>query len=387
MLLLTARDPATAYSYLNLLPAARLENRFSLKIVAQSPALEILQNSDEKIDSDLHGFPGIPSQDSALDMAREIVDEFSPDLVLTGISGPDYGIDEAVLSIAQERGLPRYALQSYWGDLNASLPGRPDTIFVIDEEAANLTIDRIECRTAVVGSLKHEGYGQLDVSKLRRDFRLHAGLLCDEALVGFYGQPLEHIDGYFETIIRTAEELAEFDVKFKLLYRPHPKESIGLRKRTIEAFKRAGLDVILDSEATVEPGLSGCDLVLSAFSTCGFDAQQLNRVSPVPLNITVYLLFSPQLASWFHEYTKLQSVPMVDKDMAYQVGIVEEINNVLRQALNQDAKYAVWQGIQETLPDPRYVSRRVLNTMYDDWTFRGSSRVHESINDKDLAKR
>jgi hypothetical protein len=387
VLLLTARDPATAYAYLNLLPAARLENRFSLKIVAQSPALEILQNSGEKVESELHVYPEILGRDSALSGAREIIDKFSPDLILTGISGPGYGIDEAVLSIAQERGLPRYALQSYWGDLNESLPGRPDTIFVIDDEAASLTVDRIECRTAVVGSLKHEGYGQLDVSKLRGDFRLNVELEPDEALIGFYGQPLEHLEGYFETITRTAEELAEFDQKFKLLYRPHPKESVSLRERTIKVFQRTGLDLILDSEVTVEPGLSGCDLVLSAFSTCGFDAQQLNRVSPVPLNITVYLLFNRQLASWFEEYTKLQRVPTVDQGIAYQVGVVGEINSVLSQLLNLKVKSAVWQGIQETLLEPRRVSRRVLDTMFDDWMFRGSSRVHGSMNDKDLAKR
>jgi hypothetical protein len=160
-----------------------------------------------------------------------------------------------------------------------------------------------------------------------------------------------------------------------------------LRERTIKVFQRTGLDLILDSEVTVEPGLSGCDLVLSAFSTCGFDAQQLNRVSPVPLNITVYLLFNRQLASWFEEYTKLQRVPTVDQGIAYQVGVVGEINSVLSQLLNLKVKSAVWQGIQETLLEPRRVSRRVLDTMFDDWMFRGSSRVHGSMNDKDLAKR
>jgi len=367
VLLMTARDPATAYAFLNLLQKKTLKSKFRVIVVAQSPAFEILHKSNEVMVSDLKKFPAFAEPEIALTQCRELFDKYSVELILTGISGPDYGIDEAVLSIAQERNITRYALQSFWGDLNESLPGRPETIFVIDKEAAELTLKRSRCRTVIAGSLKHQEYCQLDILKLRRDYRLNIGLDKYEVLIGFYGQPLDDLPGYCETVTGVANELSELNEEFRLLYRPHPKETTQLRDWTIRIFEKSGVKIILDENEEVEAGLCACDVVLSAFSTCGYDAQQLNRVSACPLNVTVYLLFNRELKNWFRKYTKLENIPLVNKDLALQVISADEINDVIYQALKPEIKYAIWRNIRITLPDPEYASEHIINAIYNDW--------------------
>jgi hypothetical protein len=371
---MTARDPASAYALLNLLQKEKLKNKFSLIVVAQSPAHEILKNFKDKMEREQHKFLVFEEPEMALDQCREILDKYPVDLVLTGISGPDFGVDEAVLSIAQERNIPRYALQSYWGDLNESLQGRPGTIFVIDEEAADQTNKRCQCRTVITGSLKHQEYCQLDILKLRRNYRLNVGLDKNELLIGFYGQPLDFMHGYCETITDAAKELSEFNEKYKLLYRPHPKETAQLREWTIKVFEKSGVEIILDTNEEVEIGLCACDVVLSAFSTCGYDAQQLNRVSTIPLNVTVYLFFNRELKNWFREYTKFENIPLVNSGLAFQVNSVDGINNVINKALRSEIKHEIWENIHNTLPNPKYASEKIINTIYEDWLILGSKK-------------
>ena len=378
VLLMTARDPATAYAFLNLFKRQTLYSKFRVIVVAQSPAYEILYNSNELIDRKLQKFPVYSRLEIALMECRELIDKYSVELILTGISGPDCGIDEAVLSIAQDRNIPRYALQSYWGDLNLRLSGRPETIFVIDEEAAELTINRSSCKTVIVGSLKHQKYSQTDISKLRKEFRSYAGLDKNEVLIGFFGQPLDFITGYCETVTGLANELSELNEEFKLLYRPHPKETAQLREWTLRIFEKSGLEVILDKNEEVEAALCACDVVLSAFSTCGYDAQQLNRVSEIPLNVTVYLFFNGELKNWFREYTKLKDIPLVNSGLAFQVNSVDEINNVINKALKSEIKHEIWKNIHNTILDSKYATEKIINTIYDDWLIMENKKFYKN---------
>ena len=65
VLLMTARDPATAYAFLNLLQKKTLKSKFRVIVVAQSPAFEILHKSNEVMVSDLKKFPAFAEPEIA----------------------------------------------------------------------------------------------------------------------------------------------------------------------------------------------------------------------------------------------------------------------------------------------------------------------------------
>lgn len=85
------------------------------------------------------------------------------------------------------------------------------------------------------------------------------------------------------------------EIKSRIVYRPHPKETEKNRYEILDLFQSRGLDVVVDENEDVFPSLCGVDIVMSAFSTCGYDAIYLNRWTPMPLNKTLFLTFDQHL--------------------------------------------------------------------------------------------
>ena len=152
-LLLSARDPAAAHGIAALHRMWSADTRFELQVVAQSPAWELLAG---------HGVaaihvPGLRVTSPAssdvralLSLADEVLRDFRPDALLTGLSGPhDCGIDEAL----QERcDSPRIVLQDFWGEQNRILGGHVELALVLDDLAAELTRAKHGTHSLVVGS-------------------------------------------------------------------------------------------------------------------------------------------------------------------------------------------------------------------------------------------
>ena len=90
-LLISARDPGAAHSLLPVIRKALADERFDVSIAASGAAAEIFSRA------------GIPfhrcgaAAEALLAEADEALRRCSPDAVLVGLSGPDVGIDEALL--------------------------------------------------------------------------------------------------------------------------------------------------------------------------------------------------------------------------------------------------------------------------------------------------
>ncbi|QCU90470.1 hypothetical protein [Thiomicrorhabdus sediminis] len=373
-LLISARDPATALSFQLLIPSLLQNPAFSVKLLMQEPAYSIIHEALAQSGAShvsLESFTPRNNLQEKIKAVSTVVADFSPDAVLTGISGPDIGVDEALLKVAEQLNIPSYALQNFWGDINQATGALPHTAFVLDDEAAHLTAKRYpSIRSIPIGSIKHQNFKEFDSLALRAEQR-KAWLNSSEdgaVLVGFYGQPILEVKGYFATIESMVEQLKAWQKPFKLIYRPHPKESDELQSKTWQLFSAAFADRVQrdDSDHLVK-SLAACDLVVSAFSTCGFDNLYLNEMAPHGFNSSIYLWFNADLIKWWQDYSGLTEMPLKTEDLLLMVDKEEKLLEVFEQGLDQDIQQRLRQNAKLHLPDPSVSVHKVIQTIIEDW--------------------
>jgi hypothetical protein len=368
-LLITARDPATAVSFERLIPELFRSNRFQLKVLCQEPAYGLLKAliPREQLERVAEKDCKALLQEGSL---QTIFKRFQPDAVLTGISGPDTGLDEAVLHYAEQCQIHSYALQNSWGGMNRLSGALPKTAFVIDQEAARLTHQRYpQIESVPIGSLKHAGYRYYDpVSSRQKNRPGLVGLDSDTILVGFFGQPIPGVLGYFETVEGLIRQLSKWQRPFKLLYRPHPKESRQQRDRTLDLFRKAfGNQVEMNPCQDIKDSLVVCDLVLSAFSSSCFDNLYLNEVAAEPFNVSVYLWFEPALIQWWQSYSQLEQLPLVTEELLLSVDTEDELLFVLEKGLRGDTRHYLWNRAKRSLPCPQASADLLIHKLLSDF--------------------
>lgn len=381
-LLITARDPATAVSFERLIPTLMSDDRFTIRVLCQPPACQIFAPLVEAYASAAKPLTLVemPADEFTQviedDFLRNQFTGFAPDAVLTGISGPDTGVDEAVLHYAREHGIDSYALQSFWGDMNQASGAIPDTAFVLDDEAMRITQRRYpQVESIAIGSIKHIDYQYYDPISARAshrpnlvDFSNEKNTGNEPVVLGFYGQPILEIPGYFATIEALTRQLSKWQRPFKLMYRPHPKESDELRHKTLSLFQEAfGEDVFLDNFNDIKDSLVVCDLVLSAFSTCGFDNLYLNEMAPEAFNSSVYLWFEPELIAWWQEYSHLQEMPLISEDLLLSVDKEEQMLEVFEQGLTQPVQQRLWRQAKAHLPSASESINILVSKIWSDF--------------------
>ena len=345
-LLITARDPATAISFDKLLPELLQQTQFTCRLLCQQPAFGILSHFQSELEMLL-----VTEFDDKF--VTQQFASFKPDSVLTGISGPDVGIDEVILQRAKTNRIQSFALQNFWGDINQASQAIPDVAFVLDAEAKKITEQRYpSIRCIPIGSIKHIDYHQYNSLEKKLHIREQLNL-ADKIVIGFYGQPILNVPGYFKTLEAMVRQLKTWDKDFKLIYRPHPKESVELQQKTMQLFQQSFADKIrLDSAHSIQDSLVTCDLVVSAFSTCGFDNLYLNEMAEQAFNTSVYLWFEPELIKWWQDYSHLQKMPLISEDLLLAVDKEERLIAVLEQGLLKEVQQRLRQNAKRHLPDP-----------------------------------
>jgi hypothetical protein len=365
-LLITARDPATADAIRPLLVGLQNKIRFQVEIVAENPAFKLLRLDAEQENIPISLFSQCLSKQELVARCRELVLAKKPDAVLTGISGPDIGVDEGILSALEECSIPSYSIQSYWGDINETLTGRPQTVFVIDEYAASITRQRCLAEIVITGALKYANFEKIDPLILRKQFTDTVIRRPDEKLLGFFGQPLSEIQGYSDTIDMLARVTKELAIKCRIVYRPHPKETQKSRRETLSLFQARGMEVIVDENEDGFPALCGVDIVISAFSTCGYDAIYLNKWSRLPLNTTLFLSFDQQLLHWYEDYSKLLRVPMANEGIVAEVFRAVDLGNAIHRGLDSQYQKKVWRKIKKGLSHSKQSVKIIYDKIYHD---------------------
>ena len=366
-LLVSARDPGAALSAREIVRLAMGHPRFDVRLVASEPAYSILkderlcvQRADAVTVASLH-----EAHSSRLfEKMRALVRDFDPHAVLVGLSSPGAGLDEMLLALADGR--LTYAVQDFWGDINFTLGVLALTYFVIDAEAARLTRLRADVRTVRSGFVKYASYAELDALRLREESRAALGLNGDTQLIGFFGQPLWRIPGYAETLSAFGESKRQINDRSVLIYRPHPKESYTDHTEAARVLRRAAGDAFVETALPTRSLLAACDIVVSCFSSCGYDGLMLNRFSPVPLASVVYLMFEPGLRDWFQTHTGLSEMPPARDGLALSVTSIASLDETLLSAGCAVMREKLWSRVKERITDPRSSSGKILETIATD---------------------
>lgn len=360
-LLITARDVAAALHLVQVARAARADSRFALSIAAQEPAAGHFAAADLPFDS-VRALSARHADDpSAAELravARELLERCQPDVVLAGLSTPfDAGLDEAVLA---ESTVPSLLFQDFWGEQNLLFGRGADVILAIDEQAAQRNRQRYGRPSTIVGSARHAAYAHLDIAGTRRRVRADLGAGDTDRVIGFFGQALHHLPGYRRTVRRFIDATASLDRSTRILVRPHPRESAEQRQQTIDLFTQAPLAVAHMPSGSVEDALAACDVVVSLFSICTFDAAYLNRHSKMPIAVPMSLLFDEEIAAYCRQHGNYVNFSHHTLGVVKAVYDGAQLPAALHEAMQPDACREAWQQAQAHLPDPSAAPHRVL---------------------------
>ena len=170
-LLMSARDVGAAAGMGEVFSAAQADPRFTPHLIAMEPALGFLRCAGYSPDA-IETLVVASANDRDIPQLRHVAQRaiatYCPDAILAGLSGDGAGIDEALIAEADHA--YNYVLQDFWGDVNLTLGCPASTYFVIDKEAARLTLRRTRAQVLVVGSAKHARYDRLEPSAMRESF-------------------------------------------------------------------------------------------------------------------------------------------------------------------------------------------------------------------------
>ena len=366
-LLLSGRDLGAGLSVLEVAKAARSRGDIEVSILAQDPALDRMRAAGLEVEA--FAAPPLHRWDedgvSALRRSAEgCLERLRPDALLVGLSGPSFGVDEALLAAFEPS--RSYAMQDFWGDMNLALGRSAGTYFVLDEVAARKTRERGARRAVAVGSPKHAAKLGLDIQGLRRERRASLGIEGSRAFVLFAGQPLWQLAGYGRTLAATGRALATQLPTAIIAYRPHPTETGEQSAEAARLLAEAGLPVKVDEAVELEASLAACDILLTSFSTVTYDHALLNRQSTLPLASALVLLFELEVDDCYRRQSSLDEVPLHDLGLTGLVRSADRLAPALREAQSMSERERAWHCAKTNIPDPRGASERIIETILDD---------------------
>jgi hypothetical protein len=357
-ILFSARDPAAAHAVGNLVKQACSDSRFSPWIIASPPASELLEGLPCEcfvLSKDISTTPDLLNSS-----VNKLLEQLRPDAVITGASGPDAGVDEVLVKLAG--GIRSYVVQDFWGDVNLTLNAPPDCYLVVDHLAAELTGQRVDSETSIVGSVKHASYGELDVSMLRASRRVALEVGEDELVIGYFGMPLGHLEGYWRTLETLAESIQGWPIT--LIYRPHPKEEKHVRDRTCDILNRV-VGFSVDKSSCVEKTLAACDLILSCYSSCGIDSEMLGRNLAQDNRLSIFLLYDAEILEYYQRYTRLNDLPLSLQKRSLTIKDRSALRETLDAFLSVESRLD-YLSSEFRLPSGGESVYRVLDKVYQD---------------------
>jgi hypothetical protein len=374
-LLISARDPAAAQGQAEVYRRALADKRFAPVICAAEPAATILREQSiplleaeiPLISDEIKTFSGLIKR-----RAREISKMTSPDALLVGLSGPDFGIDEALLHEASDQ-TPTYALQDFPGDLNDQLGIIAKIIFVPDQFSHDLTRGKTSNRIEIVGAPKYARYSKFSAAYLRKEGRKQLGLKNGQFVLTFYGQPLWDLPDYYRQAVATAHQIKlSFPENTVVLVRLHPKESDTRLAAMLDAFEKSGLTCRVDPYPTVEQSLCATDLAMTVYSSCGKDLLVLNSLSSEPLGGILYLQTTAEIRQHHLIHVGSDYLPGVAENLSVRLTDIQDFPKVAASLVNRETARVNWMSAGKCEYNPTGSAGRILDVISEQY-FAGRS--------------
>lgn len=354
-LLISARDPGAAAHLAMVARAATASGDWRVSVLAAPPGdaafarlavpHRLLHASGDALDS------AVQRQLAAL----------QPDLILTGLSGPDRGLDEALQAAAGDR--PCYLFQDYWGDLNPATP--PGVrLLCLDAAAVAHTRSRHQRAARAVGSPAHDGWPA--PRPARRRLRHRLGQPNGETLTLLCDQPLWRQPGYALTLARAIRQLRHG----RLLIRPHPRSGRNDRLRLRRLLRLARIPARWDASAALPDCIAAADRLLSVFSNCAFDAANCNARPGHPGTVAINLLGHPALRRFYRGCSGFERTPLAAAGLALDNDRQARLGADLRRAA-RPALRARLRGNARRQLAPAGAARALLRLLAADLAERG----------------
>jgi hypothetical protein len=358
--LLSARDPGGAKVMFELAMTMDASELFEVQVVVQGAAREVFRISGLRLH--IVDLPEISGRDAAAQTqlfqeVQKILDIVDPSVIITSLSGPGKGIDEAIAYIARDR--PLYSIQDFEGWVVDGFGRHAPNYFVSTEWARALTQRRPEINALVVGPLKYLSYAKLDCADMRGRERSRLNIVGAQ-IVTFYGQPAWNLSGYAESVDAFLRSMAELN-DTQLLYRPHPKETEADRDHLVRHAREIGINVGICHAADPESSMAMSDLVVSIFSTICTDYLYLLQQSPSPLGCCLYLLFDERIRLYLKEDTGSELPAAVQTGDAPAVMHAATLTSSLRACLQSETRASQWHKAKYLLPHPTDAALNVIS--------------------------
>lgn len=365
--LISMRDMAASAHLLEVIKVCKKDQRFDLAIIAQNPASHFLTDmsiAHECADLPPATYMSTPEAKNLLSKAAEIIKKNKPQVILTGLSTPlDGGIDEAILKQAKDK-IPTFMFQDFWGEQNKFFGTGADCAFVLDSIAEQRNRHRFNLRSIISGSPRHAAYRNIDWAAERKQLRYKLEIADNEHVIGYFGQALNHLPGYWRTVSAFIQTIGQMKGNISVAVRHHPRENAAARARTVKYFKNIGVRQIPVEDGPIENSLPIYDVVCSLFSNCTFDASYQNWFSSEPLSVPVSMLFDPEIADYCRERIHFEDLPIHTHKLVIPVYEKENLQKVLQKSILYDSRKEAWQQAKNKLDDPGQACQIILDQLY-----------------------
>ncbi len=349
-ILFTSRDTGAAFQLLPVVKYLQGNDSCKIHVVASPPALGIFQNEripviqfrgeiESEIDQNDHPFS---SKDlyiqSLMEQAGGIYNELKPDVLITGQSAMGYGVDEIFMYLAKtgNKKIPTYTFLDFWGGGNAIGGAFADELFVVDEQAKELSNFVKKDNIHVVGSPRHQTKPNIDFARERDKYRSKNGIDGSCILVSFFAQTYK-IEGYYENytaLVDVISAIKDFKLEFKI--KVHPK-GIGHVEELLAHAKKRGLspEVLSCPKDNLNLHLAS-DVIFLCTSMTGMDHAYLSSYSNIPIGFIVYLSIGETIKRYKLRNYGFENNPLIENGIGYIAQSKESIKGFIECAGNNN---------------------------------------------------
>ena len=317
--LITSKDYGAAENITEIIKSLKEDNRFEFRVLSSNPAYKFfLENNIESdlvdLDTDVENY-----RYKLINTARNYIEDYKPDAILTGVSGFTEGIDEAVILVSKE--IVTFSVQDFWGYVNNSLDSYPDYYFVIDSYAKKINEKRYNTKSIVLGAVpKYTKYKNKNFDCIKRGDK-----------IVFFGQPLWKFDSYTKTLRYISEVLDKYNIS-SLYYKPHPTETNENLNLLIGIFKQ-GTNVIILRDKKLEEVLFSSSLAISINSTVIVDLAYLMKYYNKRISLGVFLTIEEEQRDFFYANLDIKSHPMSVNETVLEIQNKKDFEELIENYL------------------------------------------------------
>jgi hypothetical protein len=307
-------------------------------VCADNPSSKIFDH--KKIVHKKLNFNSLLSRDKKLSLCHSIIDNFTPDIFIAGLSNSGNGLDEWMLSVVQKNvpNCKSFLLLDDKGPV-ISLEGAMADVFLSTTPAIfDWAVERNYGEVRNIGSLKYSYFMSLEMDKFRVFARKELGVLDEQSLITFVAQTdlmQGHNEG-FEKFLRGVQEIWRTNKNLKLLVRGHP----GAPNAGIDCYHKAletGIDCLWNIDTPIVEVLAASDVLVSCSSSALTDYVWLSSTG-TKLNAKPIFLVGNALKKWLLATQKTWSQEIVEQGLGIYCFENDDITTLLINAISGTTK-------------------------------------------------